>query len=553
MNVLILFWFIATSNVLAIHLTPEQSEKIDNLAWLYAQFTMTFDKNELPLIDSFKRNEFEKFKEVLHFFNDENLQQYVSGVNMNEFAVEFERISNDYKLEIFIADLNPLTFKSFYVLFEKFLDAGLETHWDKAEFCSNIEHSTEEIATALKNFDIQNPFPKTSTSSLKKYEEKYHILSKKFKSDIEGVNNPKPPNFSWHHMIPSETIIAFYRAYVELFKFKSEKSMIDTKNRPAKNIDWFKIIEFNTQKAFLIESQTIYNFFPEVQPPFDKVRTPISSSENDVVNQQVDFIRGWYRWPRGLLFYGPSSQIRGDDLGAKFEINLKYIVGEKYAQKVEQLYDDLTKFNTDYLTSTSDEAKEDISNTAMNLYKRLGTIYKDYNNGKPLIVIPYNYKQWESSEVSTKKGKQIKWSIRTDGPASGIIYDTELQKWIDMNDKSDDGPSIETWKRQLEWREKQLAQEQDDQTRLNYDFISTNLAVLGVIYSMQKYRYDHDELKRRKRHHYKPALTIDELLKMCEKVKAPSLSKPDPCDYYFENGSPSILAVPAWGWCKVFG
>jgi len=43
MNVLILFWFIFTSNVFAIHLTPEQTEKIDNLSWLYAHFTNFYE------------------------------------------------------------------------------------------------------------------------------------------------------------------------------------------------------------------------------------------------------------------------------------------------------------------------------------------------------------------------------------------------------------------------------------------------------------------------------------------------------------------------------
>ena len=124
-----------------------------------------------------------------------------------------------------------------------------------------------------------------------------------------------------------------------------------------------------------------------------------------------------------------------------------------------------------------------------------------------------------------------KWYIKINPTES--VYDVVLNKW--------------------EWREKALAQEEDNRLRSNFDFMSMNLAILGVLSSIEKYHYDHDELKRRKRHHYiEPLAYVDELLETCEKSKV-KIENTNSCDYYLMNGSLSILAVPVYGWCKLFG
>lgn len=61
-------------------LTPEQELTIDSLAWLYAQFTLTFDADHLPLDNYYRSPEgqqhFEQFEEVEDFFSIRNLDQY---------------------------------------------------------------------------------------------------------------------------------------------------------------------------------------------------------------------------------------------------------------------------------------------------------------------------------------------------------------------------------------------------------------------------------------------------------------------------------------------
>jgi hypothetical protein len=541
--IFLLFLFTSTSS---IELTSEQTESMDNLAWLYAQFSLTFDKNELPLIDYFKTNrkDFNNFKEVLDFFNDANLQRHFEGVNMNEFAIEFEDQYKTYQEVIINLDQKPLPFRGFYILFEKLFKTqqtfhgprveSYRSYWNKfvnnestmKQFCSDVDISTnEQIKEALSNFNIQEPFPETyNLKKLKGNEKKYHTLSTEYKLNLEGTSDDKPTKWTYHHIIPSNVIVEFYQNYEDLVKFKSEKS--------TKQFNWFKIMEFNTQKTFLVTAATLYNNFkPTATLPVNEERPGVSRIESTIVNQQIDFVRAWYRWPRGLMFYGPQSNIRSDDPSSQqpsepilkgFEEKAKHIIGQKYYDKVEQLHRKLVAFNEKYKKeTTSDEHKEKISTEAMKLYKTLGTIYKEYNNGQPIIVFPFNREQWDY-EIN-------KWYIKT----NPSVYDVVLNKW--------------------EWREKALAQEEDNRLRSNFDFMSMNLAILGVLSSIEKYHYDHDELKRRKRHHYiEPLAYVDELLETCEKSKV-KIENTNSCDYYLMNGSSSILAVPVYGWCKLFG
>jgi hypothetical protein len=295
-------------------------------------------------------------------------------------------------------------------------------------------------------------------------------------------------------------------------------------------------MEFNTQKTFLVSSVTAYDMIGSSRLPSDTVRPAIPPETGDI-NNQIDFIRAWYRWPRGLLFYGPG--IRSDDPRDKFEDNSVHIIGQHYFEKVKELHVKLVEFNANYEQQrATDQGKENMSLEAQKLYIRLGTIYKEYNNGEPIVVFPFNTRQWILHDG--------KWRINTDFPTTGIMYDVVSN----------------------EWREKAIAQSADFEA--NFDFVSTSLVVLGVLSTVQKYHYDHDELKRRKRHHDEPSVYVDELFETCanQRIAKIEIPKRDPCNYYFENGSPSIpsearrrkavlavqrfASIPAWAWCKVF-
>jgi hypothetical protein len=526
-----------------------QEESLDNIAWLYAQFSLTFDTTELPLDDYFKNNkeQFDKFKEVEIFFSDTNLKQHFPEIELDELNLLLDDRIKQYQTIIINTDKTPVPFKAFYILFELFRQQnqlygpGTSTHrnlWNIMSeemikrFCVGAKvESDADIIGSLKNMDIKRDFSKKA----QKKEKLFFKLNDNFYKHLEGNSQTKPETWTVHHMIPSQTLTAFYKYYFELLSFKSMKI------QETHKFDWFKIMEFNTQKSFLVQADTAWS----AQDLIGKTATmPIME------NRQADFVRAWYRWPPGLVFYGPNQKIRSDDPESEFEKQLIHIVGTSYYQKVEQLNNELLLFINKYERITTDKDREDISFEAMRLFKTIFTIHREYNHGKPVLIFPFYSKQWLTPEYSNDG----KWLINTAFNADSVIYDSTLRQWIDMNDNSDDGPSIEMWKTKLEWREKSLIQQTDNNNRLmgimNLDSIIPNLGIL-TLFSTVKYNYRHDELKRRKRNHFvEVTFYVDEILNKCDISNNVSVSK---CDYYFENGSPLILAVPAWGWCKVFG
>jgi hypothetical protein len=295
---------------------------------------------------------------------------------------------------------------------------------------------------------------------------------------------------------------------------------------------------------------------------------------------------------------GPASSIRYDDPSDKdygyyhesnngFEDRAIHIIGASYFQKVKQLHMDIVKFNKEYIETTTDI--DHLNQEGMRLRHKLETIYKEYNNGKPIWIFPCNEKQWIKPTTlpiplyTLPNGKKLKkptkkqvWGINTDFKEN-VIYDMELGQWIDMNDNSDDGPSVEMWKIKMEWPEKAMAQEDDTRIQMfemNLDFLTPNLMVPDlrilsffgsgpqgqVVDDTYKYVHDGGEL-RRKRHHIPDQTTyISDLRDQCTlatttesviKVVDFNHPKTDSCGYYLNTGTPSILAVPYWALCKL--
>lgn len=521
-------------------LTIEQEESLDNIAWLYAQFTMTFDKDELDV---------DRFQEVEDFFKDDNLQHHFSELNIQQLDHLLVDRINQYQSIIMKADKTPIPFKAFYKLFDLFKQQnhlygpGVTTHrnlWnimsDKMvkQFCADVKvHSDKDIINALKEFEIKRDFSKNA----QKREKLFFKLNTEFIEHLEGKSQNKPKKWTAHHMIPSQTLTQFYRYYFELLSFKSDKI------QETHTFDWFKIMEFNTQRSFLVQAKVLWS----------KEFNSRGATLPIVENRQADFVRAWYRWPPGLVFYGPDQKIRYDDPKNDFEEYAIHIVGTSYYQKAKQLKNEILLFMKKYEQIKTDQDREDISTEAMRLFKLIFTIHKEYNNGKPILIFPFYFKQWLSRHNEIKNDDE--WCINRVFNADSVKYDSELRQWIDMNDNSDDGPSIEVWNAKMEWREKSLAQQADNNERLlgvmRLDSIIPNLAVLSL-FSTTKYR--HDELKRKKRNHFvETTFYVDEILDKCKKMEVVTVKSNDDCDYYLKNGSPSILAVPVYGWCKLFG
>lgn len=604
-------------------LTSNQEVQLNNVAWLHAQFSLTFDGEELPL-DSYYKNgeELRSYETVNNFFSDNHLRENVfRGIDWNDLTIQLEQRILFYQNEIVEKNDVPMTFKEFHTIFKLILNQQVfkqnydtnEFKWINkplsdilsnkdlsSDFCSMRFHpNPSKIIDDLNKFEIHEAFPPLNNKKRKELEAKEKKVFQFFEESWKGFKDPKPESWTYHHIIPSETLTEFYRNYHNLLLSKSKRMKEGQKVHGQPSFDWIKIMEFNTQKALLLQAKKLWSYSTK------GATVPVTE------NRQKDFIRAYYRWLPGLIFLGPQSSTRYDDPSNdyfygknrlnKFESRAKCILGNGvYFYKVKQLNDELVAFNQAY----KNRQTEDLNKEAMRLRTRLLSIHKEYNNGKPIWIIPYNPKFWvkpsiipkpirSAPSVITLNPQQV-WGINTD-LTDRVIYDVETNQWINMDDHGDDGPSIEMWKIKMEWLEKAQAQAEDNNLQqmlqMNLDLPTPNFNVLinptlgffningaqealneasASVYKVQdEFKRFHDETKRRKRHRIPDSTTyISELRDKCEtltdtttttttesviKVVDFNHRNTDSCGYYLNTGTPSILAVPYWGLCKLFG
>lgn len=569
MKLLQLFYLFVNISMLTCELTDKQEKRINTMAWLLARFSLTFDPDKIGFSNSenleqgmnqltineangdktmlflysyFRNNEqeFDNYKEILDFFGNDNLKILFPSVDLNELIRIFEERVKTHQNDIVSKNKIPLTFKKFYTIFQMLRDLvetnsvshSFETLGDipinhplLQLFCN--EHfktqDQERVITALNNFNLRKyKFVK----KLKGREKESLTLSNDFIQHLKGNEDSKPKKWSIHHMIPSETIVIFYEYYFQLLSQKSENM------NQHKKFDWIKISEFNTQLTFLVEADTLWRKFRGITRPVDDFGKNVNSA-------QEDFVKYWYRWPIGLLFYGPDQSIRSDDPSKPdnqklfnqpndFELYAANIVGQEYFDKVKELNSNILAFVEAYKSKTNNS--NDLFEMAFKIYNRLLTIHREapWDNK---IIAPYNSEQW------TLKDETNLWEIKTDWAVKALAQQQDLRQ-----------------------QEHQLGQFISGLERIQ--LLDPVLLSSFYMYRTGPYGRDpkgpagsrrHDETKRRKRHHlYDHLFYVQQLETKCL-APVMIIQKKDACDYYLNNGSPSILAVPVYGWCKLFG
>ena len=571
-------------------LTSDQDLVIDNIAWLYAQFTLTFNLDHLPLDNYYRspdgQQHFEQYEEVEKFFSTKNLDDYFfqsTGIHVRDWTPEFEQRIKRYQSIIINEDSTPLQFEAFYNFFNAIKDEFSHNIINKISvdrlimndrifknFCSH-PNSDQQIIEGLNNYEIYGRFPTNPTNkeleALHKYDKRFNT----FLTDLKGSRQPKPNKWTYHHIIPSHVLTTFFNHYFTIFAAKSQQM------QKTHNFNWLKIMEINTQKSLLTLAKKLWGINPEAT-------LPVNDFKKKPDGQQEDFVRTCYRWPPGLIFFGPTD--RSEDPGSELEVNAKHIIGTPYFNLVEQLYMELITFNTNFNPESEAQNQE-----AMRLHKKILTIHEEY--GLPIYVFPFNTDQWLLA-IALKNKKEIQsWKINTAFNSDLFVYSIKLDSWLDMADQSSDSSSVErfqvknewrdwkTWqvkRDKVEWREKQLAQEEYNRREMfrelpmdlnllptpNFDLLlNPTIRFIGAEGSRGPvFKHWSDELKRRKRHHTAdPSTYISEMRDKCETLNTPTTTesvikvhpKTDSCGYYLNTGTPSILAVPYWGLCKLFG
>lgn len=102
-------------------LTPELDIKMDNYAWMYAQFSLTFDGSELPLEQHFLNNrvEYEKFEDVQNFYSDAQMMKLFPNVDIVKLRTLFEKRMTYFQSRIVDLDYPPMKFNKFYIIYQK--------------------------------------------------------------------------------------------------------------------------------------------------------------------------------------------------------------------------------------------------------------------------------------------------------------------------------------------------------------------------------------------------------------------------------------------------
>jgi hypothetical protein len=196
------------------------------------------------------------------------------------------------------------------------------TSEQKIQFC---RYDTEDkIKDVLSKYQIYEPFP--NNANLKKLREKEKQPVGLIKDIYRGDKEPKPVKWTVHHIIPSLTLTTFFTRYFNMLVDKSK--LMEQKKR----FDWVKIADINAQKALMVKANKLWSIKPVATFPVNQGR-------------QHDFVRAFYRFPPGLVFYGPDQGDRIGDPNSNLETDSKHITGTFYFERVQELYNELERFN----------------------------------------------------------------------------------------------------------------------------------------------------------------------------------------------------------------
>jgi len=388
------------------------------------------------------------------------------------------------------------------------------------EFCHYRLLNRKTIIESLKKFKLR------SYRSGNKKDLNYLKVSSKFVEHLKGTKEPKPEKWSIHHMIPSATIVDFYKYYFEMLSQQSD-DLLQTKRTGGDTkieIDSIKILEIQAQKMFLAYADEIWETYGK-----DEER-PVDNYDKNPNSAQEDFVRFWHRFPLGLLFYGPEGTIRKDDpsyhsdenieeyinFSNDFEERVINIVGKEYYDKVAKLNTEILDFNTAYesKTKTVDELKK----MAMKINNRLRTIHREAPWANKIIA-PFDTNEWNKKTNPVKPARI--WEI------------------VKMYD----------------WAEKALAQQSDWAEQFDLarqlSFLSVGLLTNEVVRHVSSHG---GEFKRKKRMHFTDARLsyVQKLDMKCEADRNARTTTEKPLGFWC---SPFYLRINPMNYfyCKLTG
>lgn len=307
--------------------------------------------------------------------------------------------------------------------------------------------------------------------------------------------------------------------------------------------DYYRIRDHNRRKLMYPHIRHLYRKYA---PNDDIDKGTFTRIDKDT--NFIEFIKRLQLLPPGLTFLGPRPEERSDDpdgikgknkekidlqdlyrarygnYDENFEYGCKAILGAEYFDRVLKLYKDIKAYN-EFMDMRTLERTIELINEIENIhvYRERRPYYLPDNSDFETIFF-----SWYPDDEWNYDNSAQRWNIKT----------TEE---MTVNENR---PGTSGYRRTTSATTRFTTR---PTTTTEDVFIASLFDELKV---SDRFKYTRDEIRRKRENQFKE----DDL--ECQSIKSaklPATVKSDDCDYYLNNGSPSILAVPVYGLCKLFG
>ena len=517
---------------------------VKELARAYSMLFDSFDPREaVPdfLISDETQNEINEFAQIIdNIYNELENNRVINILPVsNRYDTFFKEIdelqrSKDFKDK-------PIPFKLIrYILRNLFTSLTSNTHSD---YCIERNMFTFEITNEQIHQAINQI---TSTDNIDRTKTNFKMLPgalfkhPKYK-DGKGI-------LTTHHVIGKKVLNQF-RIYSDAILANHRQEM--------DGFDYHRIRDHNRLKLMYPHIRHVYRKYA---PDDDINKGTFTTLDKD--KNFIEFIKRLQLLPPGLTFLGPRPEERSDDpdqikgkieeqtkkqdlykarygnYDEDFEYSCKAILGAEYFDRVLKLYNNIKAYNEDINIRTLERTIELINEIEnIHFYRERRPYYLPENSDFETIFFG-----WYPDEEWNYDTSVQRWDIKTmeemnaDENRPGTSgYDASAARYHQTTSASTSSPTRPT-------------------TTTEDVFIASLFDDLKV---NDRFKYMRDEIRRKREHkNHENDLECQSIIKFATTPERPSpatVSKSDDCDYYLNNGSPSILAVPVYGWCKLFG
>lgn len=531
--------------------TPAISKALNTVKELARAYAMLFDsfdpREAVPdfLISDDTQNEINEFAQIIdNIYNELENNRVINILPVsNRYDTFFKEIdelqrSKDFKDK-------PIPFKLIrYILRNLFTSLTSNTHSD---YCIERNMFTFEITNEQIHQAINQI---TSTDNIDRTKTNFKMLPGAL------FKHPKYKDgksiLTIHHVIGKKVLNQF-RIYSD--------AILANHRREMDGFDYHRIRDHNRRKLMYPHIRHVYRKYA---PDDDVNKGTFTTLEKD--KNFIEFIKRLQLLPPGLTFLGPRPEERSDDADQikgkieeqtkkqdlykarygnydeDFEYSCKTILGAEYFDRVLKLYNNIKAYNEDINIRTFERTIELINEIEnIHFYRERRPYYLPENSDFESIFFG-----WYPDE---------EWN-----------YDISVQRWdiktMEEMNANENRPGTSGYRRSTSATTRSTtrstARVPTRLTTTTEDVFIASLFDDLKINDRFKFKYMRDEIRRKREHENDLECQSQSIIKFAATKSSDdwehsSLPSTDRCGYYLNNGSPSILAVPVYGWCKLFG